>query len=372
MSFFRNLFSQEEWTVPVPLGSLYYGMSEEEFRMVLPGVLPEGTLAHGSLFEEADLFGIQGTYTCNFFENKLVSLHFTAEADAAYDVNDPLTLENVELNFRRFDQVAQEAQGWIRAKLGQPSVLVKDTVDILYTDWNAGAKAGEDYLKAEWKALDESVAVVRFSMFGRAPNYEERIAQAGRDFLSQTYRLTLNIFGHEKSKVEVNGLSPGMSAEEAYLRRPELFPRGLLTFGTVEWKELSSEGQRNWIFEWFDGRLRTVKSEKKFTLVTHTLADLPALQESLDELSQEVQHFEEQMEQSHGKAVRTFQRNELVLADGIPLDGEDDSEDLQLLLQWRIGGQTRVSVYLYAWGRTWEQNGRVEYFAHAGLKLGKA
>jgi len=363
------MFSPEERIVPV--GRLYFGMGEEEFRLLLPGVLPEEPVANGAILEKTELFGVQGTCSYTFVQNKLRSVDFSAEAEASYTADDPLSLEKVELNYRLFEHAAYDAVNWLKLKLGRPSFLQEGAEDILYERWNAGAKAGEHYLRAEWENPETKNCSVAFSMLGRVPGEAEQLRE-GRDFLPRTYRLRVHLFPLSKIKLEVNGLYPGANLEEAVIRRGDLFEAGMATFGPVEWTEQGEDGERQWLFEWEAGKLVGCKTEKRLSKVVRNEADLEAFRAGLQELEQEAQALQERMESTNGRAGWMFRKSETLRLEDVTVDSENDRDDQQLWLQWKINPHTQINVYVYAWARSWESSGQTEYFAYGGLTMKKA
>jgi hypothetical protein len=368
----------------VPLEKMYCGMKESDFREILPQALPGGLSDNGYLVEKAEFFGLPGTFQYNFHEGVLTSIHFGAEGSAWWSYDEPQTLEETENNFRTFETTALDALYWMEQHLGRPDVYEDELAEMMRNRLDLQEKVGEQYLSVAWVSPENYRYTIEWSMLGKPLHEEEEQAQYGRDFLSQTYRISINLMDAGRSKLEVNKLRVGMKVNEVEELRPELYEEGISSFNSVNY----FDGERHWTFDWSKGRLVAFRSEEKFNTViaSHELLrvnpDNPnwfdfergaeIIAEQIQRLNEALKTLHELMETAFGQATKSFWKSQPLGTGDIVLDHHNDEEDLMVSLYWELGTHSKANVYAYAWGSTGGRPDRTVYIGYYGVKFRKA
>ncbi len=296
------------------------GMSTDEFRKVVPSVIPADNFYNGGGSEKMIYENIEGYWKYEFTKDILVSSFFESFEHVDFrEVNEGFSF-SVKEKFNSFYKNCDRILFDLTKKYGEPTSIRKD--DTTGIRFNLSTE-NHLLISAEWKFEEFSI---RFNSRydGRTPNdrYQNNINAAPED-----YGFVVNIeFKGRESESKMH-FRLGETAQEMEKRNSKIFKNGTKFFGSYSLEETWNglEGTRHFCFQ--NGKLSNL--DFNYNYFEHPKED-ELTKKRYDDLMSDFRDIKKDLES-------TF---------GIPQSGKDEIPDFKKIEERKIIG---VDFLKYDW-----------------------
>jgi hypothetical protein len=237
---------------------LKVGMSMDEFRKVMPGILPDEVKYNNTINEKVDGYGLNGNWTYRFKNNQLVYANFLAQSKRLGVGFSDYSKEKTTAEFQQFSKAMDLLIKDYLTFYGIPSSVDKNDPEFVDPETRSYSY---DIRKYIWTQGENSI-LVRFSFHGNTPPDEKVEYIENSEGPSYYYTIQIDHVPIDASKEmpipkESNGgdFQLGVTATQFAKNRPDLFPEGLKINGQWRKEEKWFSLKGDWHYDFEQGKL---------------------------------------------------------------------------------------------------------------------
>lgn len=238
-------------SLPAQITKLRPGMSDEEFRGVMPGVLPTIDAYNKRITNPETVAEVPGVMVYNFVNGNLDNMNFTAQIDGfPIDASPDVYKEKAPASFKQALGYTRKMIDAYKKKFGEPVSYREENIENYKPGEN---RFSTSFIDAEWKSSAGGSVRLSFYFIGQPMHQQIN----GPGVYPLEYMLTVN---YEGTFDDLGTLFlPGMSAKACEKKSKTLFPGGTGTEGVYEKNETIEGMSGSWTFCFEKGQLTSFR-----------------------------------------------------------------------------------------------------------------
>jgi hypothetical protein len=242
-----NIFSQDV---------IYIGMSTEEFNEKMPGILPNENLYCKNLYLQEKLFGMDGNWSFNIYNNKLISANYIGNNN----------IYNEE-EFNKWTESAKLIIDDYRKIYGKP--LKYETGTNKYLDRNNlkyknSIGKREVFYEAMWESNSQIIFISCDYRSNYYNEYDKEISNGPIEWYNYSFSITYSYKQGKKDikQVDTGRFYLGMDVKDFAKVFPTLFPNGVKISGQWGRDQQLYGLDGSWSYQFEDGKLTWIHFQK--------------------------------------------------------------------------------------------------------------
>lgn len=304
----------------VKLDSIEIEMSSNQFRILLPTILPDKDKFNGKVSEKMNYEGIDGTWTYYFIDNMLMHADYRFNQILNYsDYKE--NKSKIKKDFTKFYKNSQSAYQKLITLYGKPeSEKLNDSTKLLLN----GEDFSVDFINSTWRINDLTIHLISHYEGRRKVDPSQNNINANHE--PDGFEFTIRMQGIENTSQFHFQL--GETAQNMEQRKPELFENGTGLTGSFAKKEKLGNIDGTWSFCFKNSKLKNANYDYYFR--ENGQNNKPLTEKSYSKLMNDYRSVKTALEVKFGK----------------PTSGYDSIPNFSILEQKKVVGEDFMN---YEW-----------------------